>query len=97
MAYTEVEITELDIGAFDTIDSCAPYSWRKPAPEKLRITAKDGTKIVMDAPKLLIDLLEMVFLATEYGGEGGEYQQTLTDLLRVKADRDARDAGGAVA
>ena len=90
MATTEIDITELEIGAIDQIEGFTPRAWSKSAPEQLRITAKDGTKITADAPKLLIDLLEMVWQATQYGGEGEEDQQTLADLLRVKADRDAR-------
>ena len=93
MATVEVTISEIDIGALDVVEGHTEprlMSWQKDRPRRLVIEAKDGTRILCDATPEQIDLFEMVWLATNYGTEGEDEEQTLTDLRAAHAAMRAR-------
>ena len=97
MAYIDVDIPMLDIGAIETIGPfMGGYRWQDAAkrPLRLEIIATDGTRIEADMPKHAppdaLDILEGVWLGLTYGDPGSDEEQTLADLRQVFADRKAR-------
>ena len=84
MATVEVTIKEIDIGALVAIDGHTAQrlaSWHKEPRPRLLIQAKDGTEVWADATPEQIELLKMVWWATEGDGEA----ETLADLRAAYA------------
>jgi len=60
----------------------------------LKIVTDDDFTLSIDMTNAeLADMMEMVWLAHEYGGDEDNEEQTLADLRRVMADRKARQGG----
>ena len=91
MAFFEAKVDELDIGNLDLIGDHCERGWRENR-RRLVFEAKDGTRIFADASQEAVDMLCMVWAALEYGGDGDDDEQTLADLRRVMASRQARIA-----
>lgn len=93
MATVDVTIDELDIGALDAVEGYTAsrlMSWQKPRAPRLLLQGKDGTKVLADVTAEQIDLFEMVWLATNYGGEDEQEAETLADLRAAHAAMKAR-------
>lgn len=104
MAYTEIDISKLDIGPIDTMEGCrGGASWQPldRRPLRLAIVASDNTRIEADMPKSApadaVALMEFVWLALTYGGDGEDHEHALVDLRAAMARQSARDTGQRVA
>ncbi len=98
MAYAEINIPRLDIGAVESVEgfrggwSFVPMEQR---PLRLAILAADGTRIEADmprhAPPDAIDVMEFVWLCIGFGGEGEDYEHAMADLRAAMAAQKARN------
>ena len=92
---TEVEAKgeNIDSLKITDINGCQPRrAWEtlKLQPYRLEIVTDDDLTLWFDCPQELADMLEVVWLAHKYGGDGEDEAQTLADLRAVMAARKAR-------
>lgn len=88
MLTVPVQIKTLFVGEAHTIEgrnACDfnPAVARDSAAKVLLIETLDGAEVAVAMSREQIDFIEMVWLATSYGGEGEDEAETLSDLYRA--------------
>lgn len=93
MTCVEVKVEKIDSLKITDINGCQPRrTWEtaKLLPYRLEIVTNDDLTLWFDCPQELADMLEVVWLAHEYGGDGEDEAETLADLRAVMVARKAR-------
>ena len=93
MTCVEVKVEKIDSLKITDINAYQPRkAWEtaKLPPYRLEIVTNDDLTLWFDCPQELADMLEVVWLAHEYGRDGEDEAETLADLRAVMAARSAR-------
>ncbi|MCA0421902.1 MAG: hypothetical protein LCH61_01035 [Proteobacteria bacterium] len=93
MSYVEVRIERIDALTITEVNAYQPrkpFETAKLPPYRLEIVTNDDLALWFDCPQELADMLEVVWLAHEYGRDGEDEAETLADLRAVMAARKAR-------
>ena len=93
MTYVEVKVEKIDSLKITDINGCQPrkaWEMAKLPPYRLEIVTNDELILWFDCPQELADMLELVWLAHQYGGDGESEEATLSGLRAVMAARNAR-------